>query len=89
MTPDLERVARAVREAYAPYLTLIDEPWQDEMFSAIARAAVAALMEASVDALRAGNAAALSTGVLMDDTRFACERATFQAMLRAVLGEQP
>lgn len=33
--------------------------------------------------LRAANKAALATSVLMDDTRFACERATYVAALAA------
>lgn len=33
--------------------------------------------------LKAGNRVSLSTDVLMDDTRFACERATYRAMIAA------
>lgn len=33
--------------------------------------------------LKAGSRASLSTAVLLDDTRFACERATYRAMIAA------
>lgn len=39
--------------------------------------------EPTPEMLAAANKASLSTAVLLDDTRFACERATYRAMLSA------
>lgn len=64
------------------------ELWIRETHGPRARAAMltdcifAILVEPTETMLSAGNAAALDTAVLMDDRRFACERATWDAMVR-------
>ena len=45
------------------------------------------IREPTEQQLLAGNRASQSTSTLMDDTRFACERATFTAMLDKLLDE--
>ena len=52
-----------------------------------ASAFLGVIREPTEQQLLAGNRASLSTSTLMDDTRFACERATFTAMLDKLLDE--
>lgn len=79
-SPDLERVARAIRKA----ANLRDEPGapelEDAYYTEIARAAVAALMDVSDETIEEGRP-------YVWDGRDEYAIASFQAMLRAVLGD--